>query len=141
MNEQAHITLNVELGERSYPIEIGAGLLDLEKTSAPDAQGKTVETVFRAAHSLKGAARAVDFTEIESLCQSLGCEVPLPTQRQLIRTEWSELSFVPQHEHLIQLDATLKNLAPYPQAFPLMEVSLKDGWWAVAISISATRPQ
>jgi shikimate kinase/3-dehydroquinate synthase len=28
MNEQAHITLNVELGERSYPIEIGAGLLD-----------------------------------------------------------------------------------------------------------------
>lgn len=63
----------------------------------------------------------------ESLCQSLGCEVPLPTQRQLIRTEWSELSFVPQHEHLIQLDATLKNLAPYPQAFPLMEVSLKDG--------------
>lgn len=63
----------------------------------------------------------------ESLCQSLGCEVPLPTQRQLIRTEWSELSFVPQQEHLIQLDATLKNLAPYPQAFPLMEVSLKDG--------------
>ena len=30
-----------------------------------------METVFRAAHSLKGAARAVDFTEIESLCQSL----------------------------------------------------------------------
>ena len=28
MNEQAHITLNVELGERSYPIVIGAGLLD-----------------------------------------------------------------------------------------------------------------
>jgi len=28
MNEQAHITLNVELGERSYPIDIGAGLLD-----------------------------------------------------------------------------------------------------------------
>ena len=28
MNEQAHITLNVELGDRSYPIEIGAGLLD-----------------------------------------------------------------------------------------------------------------
>lgn len=63
----------------------------------------------------------------ETLCRSLGCEVPLPTQRQLIRTEWSELSFVPQNEHLIQLNATLKNLAPYPQAFPLMELSLKDG--------------
>jgi len=28
MNEQDHITLNVELGERSYPIAIGPGLLD-----------------------------------------------------------------------------------------------------------------
>src|SRR5450830_302875 len=28
MNEQAQITLNVELGERSYPIAIGPGLLD-----------------------------------------------------------------------------------------------------------------
>ena len=28
MNEQAHITLNVELGDRSYPIAIGPGLLD-----------------------------------------------------------------------------------------------------------------
>lgn len=63
----------------------------------------------------------------ESLCKALGCEVALPTQRQLIRTEWSELSFVPQNDHLIQLNATLKNLAPYPQAFPVMELSLKDG--------------
>lgn len=63
----------------------------------------------------------------ESLCQQFGCEVPLPTQRQLIRTEWSELSFVPQHDHLIQLNATLRNLAPYPQALPLLELSLKDG--------------
>ena len=61
-----------------------------------------------------------------TVCAALNCEVPLPTERQLIRTEWSELSFVPQHDHLIQLDATLKNLAPYPQAFPMMEVSLKD---------------
>lgn len=62
----------------------------------------------------------------ESLCASLGCSVPLPTDRQLIRTEWSELSFVPQNDHLIQLNATLKNLASYPQAFPVMELTLKD---------------
>jgi two-component system chemotaxis sensor kinase CheA len=47
------------------------GVLELEKTPALDAQRRLVETVFRAAHSLKGAARAVDFTEIESLCQPL----------------------------------------------------------------------
>src|ERR1700674_5463257 len=48
-----------------------AGLLELEKAPAPEAQRRLVETVFRAAHSLKGAARAVDFTDIESLCQLL----------------------------------------------------------------------
>lgn len=62
----------------------------------------------------------------EAICDVLGCGVPLPSDRQLIRTEWSELSFIPDHERLIQLNATLKNLAPYPQAFPLMEVTLKN---------------
>ena len=50
---------------------IAAGLLELEKAPAREAQRKIVETVFRAAHSLKGAARAVNITEIESVCQSL----------------------------------------------------------------------
>lgn len=50
---------------------ISTGLLALEKASTPDDQRNIVETVFRAAHSLKGAARAVDFSEVESLCQSL----------------------------------------------------------------------
>jgi len=45
--------------------------LALEKTAALEAQRPLIETVFRAAHSLKGAARAVNSTETESLCQSL----------------------------------------------------------------------
>lgn len=48
-----------------------AALLELEKTPTSDARPSLIETVYRAAHSLKGAARAVDFIEIESLCQSL----------------------------------------------------------------------
>lgn len=66
---QLRATFKVEADEHLQAI--GAGLLDLEKTPAADAQRKIVETVFRAAHSLKGAARAVDFREVESLCQSL----------------------------------------------------------------------
>jgi two-component system chemotaxis sensor kinase CheA len=62
-------TFKVEAAEHLQ--EIGAGLLQLEKAAAPEAQQQLIETVFRAAHSLKGAARAVDFTEIESLCQSI----------------------------------------------------------------------
>lgn len=50
---------------------ISSGLLALEKTPAASAQRELIETVFREAHSLKGAARAVNMTEIEVICQSL----------------------------------------------------------------------
>ena len=50
---------------------LSAGLLELEK--APALEGKTgiVETIFREAHSLKGAARAVNRTDVEAVYQSL----------------------------------------------------------------------
>lgn len=50
---------------------IGSGLLELEKVTEPKEQLRLIEAVFRGAHSLKGASRAVNFTEIESICQSL----------------------------------------------------------------------
>jgi two-component system, chemotaxis family, sensor kinase CheA len=62
-------TFKVEAAEHLQ--DIGTGLLELEKAAAPGEQLEIIETVFRAAHSLKGAARAVNLTEIESLCQSL----------------------------------------------------------------------
>lgn len=48
-----------------------SGLLEVEKSPDDDARRRLIEDVFRAAHSLKGAARAVDAATIESLCQSL----------------------------------------------------------------------
>jgi two-component system chemotaxis sensor kinase CheA len=62
-------TFKVEAAEHLQLI--GTCLLELEKAAAPAEQLEIIETVFRAAHSLKGAARAVNLTEIESLCQSL----------------------------------------------------------------------
>ena len=59
----------VEAGERLT--KISSGLLELEKASGPDAQHPILEEAFREAHSLKGAARAVNLTEIEMLCQSV----------------------------------------------------------------------
>ena len=49
---------------------ISSGLLELKKE--PDSQKQTaiIETVFRETHSLKGAARAVDLTDIERICQA-----------------------------------------------------------------------
>lgn len=50
---------------------MAAGLLALEQTPAGPEAGRIVEAIFREAHSLKGAARAVDLAPVESLCQAL----------------------------------------------------------------------
>ncbi|MBI4285832.1 MAG: hybrid sensor histidine kinase/response regulator [Chloroflexi bacterium] len=50
---------------------MSAGLIGLEKAPTPEKQAELIETVFREAHSLKGAARSVNIAEIEGLCQSL----------------------------------------------------------------------
>ncbi len=49
---------------------ISDGLLAMEKSCDPEAETETLETVYRAVHSLKGAARAVGSTEIEGVCQA-----------------------------------------------------------------------
>src|ERR1043166_9705364 len=67
--ESLRATFKVEAGEHLQAI--AAGLLELEKASDPDERRPLIETVFRAAHSLKGAARSVNFTEIEMICQSV----------------------------------------------------------------------
>ena len=62
-------TFKVEAAEHLQAI--GTGLMELEKAPAPPEQMRLIETVFRAAHSLKGAARAVNFSDIETQCQAL----------------------------------------------------------------------
>ncbi len=62
-------TFKVEADEHLQAMS--AGLIELEKMPADDRQAEIVETVFREAHSLKGAARAVNLNEIESVCQSM----------------------------------------------------------------------
>jgi two-component system chemotaxis sensor kinase CheA len=49
---------------------ITSGLIELEK-APPEKQTGLIETIFREAHSLKGAARSVNRKDIESLCQSI----------------------------------------------------------------------
>ncbi len=50
---------------------IAASVLELEHSRDAARTQTLVETAFRAAHSLKGGARIVHFTPIETLCQSL----------------------------------------------------------------------
>ncbi len=50
---------------------ISARLVEWEETRDPAAHAALLETIFREAHSLKGAARAVNLMEVESVCQAM----------------------------------------------------------------------
>ncbi len=62
-------TFRVEADE--HLAAMSSGLLALEKTPVGAEAASIIETVFRDAHSLKGAARAVNLAPVESLCQAL----------------------------------------------------------------------
>ena len=62
-------TFNVEAEEHLQAIS--AMLLELEKLPSSAHAATTIESVYREAHSLKGAARAVDLIEVEAICQAL----------------------------------------------------------------------
>jgi len=62
-------TFRVEAEE--HVSAICAGLIELEKVSSPERRMEIIESIFREAHSLKGAARSVNLVRIESACQSL----------------------------------------------------------------------
>ncbi len=48
-----------------------SNLIELEKNPSESRKMELIENVFREAHSLKGASRAVNITDIEFVCQSL----------------------------------------------------------------------
>jgi two-component system, chemotaxis family, sensor kinase CheA len=62
-------TFNIEAEEHLQAI--ASGLLELEKAPPLPQQQGMIETIYREAHSLKGAARAVNFSDIEAICQAL----------------------------------------------------------------------
>jgi two-component system chemotaxis sensor kinase CheA len=62
-------TFRDEAGEHLAAMR--SGLLSLEGDMRDEERLKLISSVYRAAHSLKGASRAVDFTDIETLCQAL----------------------------------------------------------------------
>lgn len=64
---------------------------------------------------------------LESMCKGLGCDVPLPRRSDQLRAEYSELAAVPDQANLIRVSATVRNQAAYPQAYPHLELTLKDG--------------
>ncbi|MFA5371546.1 MAG: hybrid sensor histidine kinase/response regulator [Sideroxydans sp.] len=75
------VTFRVEADEHLKAMS--AGLIELEKNPVADRYAEIVEIVFREAHSLKGAARAVNLKEIESVCHPLESVLAALKNKQL----------------------------------------------------------
>jgi two-component system chemotaxis sensor kinase CheA len=60
-------TFNVEAGEIIKTVS--SGLIELEKNLPEAERNRLNEQIFMGVHSLKGAARSVNFLEVEALCQ------------------------------------------------------------------------
>jgi hypothetical protein len=63
---------------------------------------------------------------LERVCQAIGCSVRLPHRPELISIESSELQADPRRENVIQLNAVIRNRAPFPQEYPSLELTLID---------------
>ena len=63
---------------------ISSNLLELERIADPGRQTPVIETIYREAHSLKGAARAVNLNQVETLCQSLESVFSAMKRRALV---------------------------------------------------------
>lgn len=65
------------------------GLIKLEKGPPAHEEAEILETIYREAHSFKGAARSVNMIEIESVCQSL--ETVLASLKRGDLSPWPEM--------------------------------------------------
>ena len=59
-------------------------------------------------------------------CAQLGCTVPLPRVAGAISIETSDLQSEPGHATRFVLNATVRNRAAHPQAYPHLELTLTD---------------
>ena len=61
---------------------------------------------------------------LTATCEALGCEVPYPHRPELMAIESSDLA--PVDNDRLHLTATLRNRAPFAQAYPHLELTLTD---------------
>jgi len=121
---------------------IASGLLELERKPKSSKAGEVLETVFREAHSLKGAARSVNLRDIEAICQPMESAFALLKQQELvISPELCDL-FHQAVDHISQLvSSTEAERAPSARALTRELIrQLEDVSGGVAPRISSGDP-
>ncbi len=63
---------------------------------------------------------------LEAACAMLKCELRLPRRSKLMAIESSDLQADGRREHVIVLNAVLRNQAPFSQEYPSLELTLTD---------------
>lgn len=109
------------LEAREHVDALFAGVGALEHASDEVERAQLVETIFREAHSLKGAARSVSQSEVESLCQSLETTFSAMKRNEMAATQ---SLFDHLHATLHRLDAMLgdeSSAASAAEAVPATE--------------------
>lgn len=127
MNEQeraflARLRATFKVEAEEHLQAIASGLLALERTSDPPARTGHLETVFRHAHSLKGAARAVNLAAIERICQAL----------EYVFSAWKERTTAPVAEGFDILHAAVDLVGTLASA-PGDEASAAQGTKILAL--------
>ncbi len=87
MLKELMVTFQAELEE--HLSTLNKGLLSLERNPAPDEQANLLTNIFRAAHSIKGGARAVNLKDIETIAHRV--------EDVLVKIRGGHLSLTPQH--------------------------------------------
>ncbi|MCE9632676.1 MAG: zinc-ribbon domain-containing protein [Methylophilales bacterium] len=64
------------------------------------------------------------YAVLSASCKVLHCTVELPRRAGLISIEDHNLRSDPEHADVLVLEASIKNIAPYSQAYPLLELTL-----------------
>ena len=94
-------TFKVEADEHFKAISFG--LLELEKKPSVEIQTTIIETIFREAHSLKGASRSVSMTDIEAVSRSL----------ESIFSAWKRQEISPSPEQFDTLHQAIDTVSKY----------------------------
>jgi hypothetical protein len=63
---------------------------------------------------------------LEAACRVARCELRLPRRVEFVTIESSELQADPRRENVIELDAVIRNRAPFAQEYPSLELTLTD---------------
>lgn len=79
-------TFKIEADEHVQTIS--SGLLDLDKNPDPEERARILEIIYREAHSLKGAARAVSLRDVEKICQAAETVLSMLKKEELQPLQW-----------------------------------------------------